>query len=84
LSLFFEFRNLMQLTTFTVPNKDAIQAFFQGLGPSFSPYFLKNLAPFSDTFSVAATGEVGEVAVKLRAVLKNTGSGQEIIYWREE
>jgi general secretion pathway protein K len=83
LSLFFEFRNLMQMTTFMVPNKEAIQGFFNSMGPTFSPYFLKNLAPFSDTFSVKAVGQVGEVAVTIQAVLKNTASGQEILYWRE-
>ncbi len=83
LSLFFEFRNLMQMTTFMVPNKEAIQGFFNSMGPTFSPYFLKNLAPFSDTFSVKAIGQVGEVAVTIRTVLKNTASGQEILYWRE-
>ncbi|RME22116.1 MAG: hypothetical protein D6806_13465 [Deltaproteobacteria bacterium] len=84
ISLFFEFRNLLQMTTFTVPNTQAIQAFFQSQGPAFNAYFLKNLAPFSDTFSVDAYGEAGEVRVKIHAVLKNTASGQEILYWREE
>lgn len=83
LSLFFEFRSLMQMTTFMVPNKEAIQGFFNSMGPTFSPYFMKNLAPFSDTFSVKAVGRVGEVKVTIRTVLKNTASGQEIMYWRE-
>ena len=82
LALFFEFRNIMQMTTFMVPNNEAIQAFFDSMGPTFSPYFMKNLAPFSDTFSIKATGEVGEVVVTVRAVVKNTTSGQEILYWR--
>ena len=82
LSLFFEFRNIMQMTTFMVPNNQAIQAFFDSMGPTFSPYFMKNLAPFSDTFSIKAVGEVGEVVVTVRAVVKNTASGQEILYWR--
>jgi len=82
LALFFEFRNIMQMTTFMVPNNEAIQAFFDSMGPTFSPYFMKNLAPFSDTFSIKAVGEVGEVVVTVRAVVKNTASGQEILYWR--
>ena len=82
LALFFEFRNIMQWTTFTVPNNQAIQGFFSSMGPTFNPYFMKNLAPFSDTFSVKAQGRVGEVVVTIETVLKNTGSGQEIMYWR--
>jgi general secretion pathway protein K len=82
LSLFFEFRNIMQMTTFMVPNNEAIQAFFDSMGPTFSPYFMKNLAPFSDTFTIKAVGEVGEVVVTVHAVVKNTASGQEILYWR--
>jgi len=82
LALFFEFRNIMQMTTFMVPNNEAIQAFFDSMGPTFNPYFMKNLAPFSDTFSIKAVGEVGEVMVTVRAVVKNTASGQEILYWR--
>jgi hypothetical protein len=82
LALFFEFRNIMQMTTFMVPNNEAIQAFFDSMGPTFSPYFMKNLAPFSDTFSIKAVGEVGEVVVTVRAVVKNTLQGQEILYWR--
>jgi general secretion pathway protein K len=82
LALFFEFRNIMQMTTFMVPNNEAIQAFFDSMGPTFSPYFMKNLAPFSDTFTIKAVGEVGEVVVTVRAVVKNTASGQEILYWR--
>jgi hypothetical protein len=42
---------------------------------------MKNLAPFSDTFSIKAVGEVGEVVVTVRAVVKNTQAGQEILYW---
>jgi general secretion pathway protein K len=83
LALYFEFRNLMQFTTFLVPGKDAIASFFQSQGPVLSPYFMKNLAPFSDTFSIKASGRVGEVEVVLRAVVKNTASGQELVYWRE-
>ncbi|HOX45267.1 MAG TPA: type II secretion system protein GspK [Myxococcota bacterium] len=82
LALFFEFRNLMQMSTFSVPNAQAIAGFFSGQGATLSPYFLKNLAPFSDTFSIQAEGSVGEVRVVLRAVVKNTNSGQEIMYWR--
>jgi len=82
LALFFEFRNLMQMSTFSVPNAQAIAGFFGGQGATLSPYFLKNLAPFSDTFTILAEGTVGEVRVVLRAVVKNTASGQEIMYWR--
>ncbi len=82
LSLFFEFRNMMQWTTFTVPTNQAIQAFFTSMGPTFNQYFLKNLAPFSDTFMVKAQGRMGEVVVNIKAVLKNTAAGQEIMYWR--
>ncbi len=81
-ALFFEFRNLMQMTTFMVPNNQAIQSFFSSMGPTLNSYFMKNLAPFSDTFRVKAVGEVGDVAVTIQAVLKNTASGQEILYWR--
>jgi len=83
LALFFEFRNMMQMTTFMVPNNEAISGFFSSMGPILSAGFLKNLAPFSDTFSVEAVGQVGEVSVTIRTVLKNTASGQEILYWRE-
>jgi len=83
LALFFEFRNLMQMTTFMVPNNEAIQGFFNSMGPTLSPYFMKNLAPFSDTFSIRAVGQVGEVMVTIKTVVKNTVSGQEILYWRE-
>jgi general secretion pathway protein K len=82
LALFFEFRNIMQWTTFSVPNNQAIQGFFSSMGPTFNAYFMKNLAPFSDTFTVKAEGRVGEVSVHIKTVLKNTGSGQEIMYWR--
>ena len=82
LGLFFEFRNIMQMTTFMVPNNQAIEAFFNSLGPTFSPYFMKNLAPFSDTFSIEAQGQVGEVTVVIKTVVKNTASGQETLYWR--
>lgn len=82
LALFFEFRNIMQWTTFTVPNNQAIQGFFSSMGPTFNPYFMKNLAPFSDTFKVKAEGRAGDVVVKIETVLKNTASGQEIMYWR--
>ncbi len=82
LSLFFEFRNIMQWTTFTVPTNQAIQAFFSSMGPTLNQYFLKNLAPFSDTFTVKAQGRTGDVVVNIKAVLKNTAAGQEIMYWR--
>ena len=78
----FDRANLMQLTTFMVPNKEAIAGFFQSQGPSLNQYFLKNLAPFSDTFSIRAVGEINEVSVTIRAVVKNTAAGQEILYWR--
>jgi len=82
LALFFEFRNIMQWTTFSVPNNQAIKRFFDSMGPTFSPYFMKNLAPFSDTFTVRAEGRAGEVVVNIKTVLKNTAAGQEIMYWR--
>jgi general secretion pathway protein K len=82
MALFFEFRNLMQWTTFSVPNNQAIAGFFGGQGANLSSYFLKNLAPFSDTFTIQAEGEVGDVRVTVRAVVKNTNAGQEIMYWR--
>ncbi|MBW2699708.1 MAG: general secretion pathway protein GspK [Deltaproteobacteria bacterium] len=82
LAMFFEFRNMMQFSSFMVPNNEAIAGFFSSMGPSLSPYFMKNLAPFSDTFSITATGTVGEVSVEIRSVVKNTNSGQEIMYWR--
>ncbi|MBN2494038.1 MAG: general secretion pathway protein GspK [Deltaproteobacteria bacterium] len=82
MAMFFEFRSLMQFTSFMVPNNQAIAGFFNSLGPSFNPYFMKNLAPFSDTFSIKAIGELGEVAVTIRTVVKNTASGQEVLYWR--
>jgi general secretion pathway protein K len=82
LALFFEFRNIMQMSTFMVPDNQTIQGFFSSLGPTLNSYFLKNLAPFSDTFTVKASGEVGETSVSIKAVIKNTGAGQEILYWR--
>lgn len=82
LALFFEFRNMMQLTTFMVPNNDAIANFFSGIGPTLNADFMRNLAPFSDTFKIRALGEVGEVKVTIETVVKNTNAGQEVLYWR--
>jgi general secretion pathway protein K len=82
LAMFFDFRSMMQLSTLMVPNTEAIQGFFMSMGPSFSPHFLKNLAPFSDTFSVKAIGEVGEITVTIQTIVKNTAGGQELLYWR--
>lgn len=82
LAMFFEFRNIMQFTTFTVPNNQAIQGFFSSMGPTFNPYFMKNLAPFSDTFKIKAEGRAGDVVVRIETVVKNTASGQETMYWR--
>jgi general secretion pathway protein K len=82
LAQFFEFRNIMQWTTFMVPDNKTIAGFFDSLGPTFSQYFMKNLAPFSDTFKVKASGQVGEVTVNIETVVKNTTAGQEIMYWR--
>ncbi len=83
LALFFEFRNLMFPMT---PNAEQINMLFQSQGVALDPYFLKNVAPFSDTFSIKAIGELGdegeEVRVTIKAVVKNTLSGQEILYWR--
>jgi general secretion pathway protein K len=83
IALFFEFRNLMQFSTFLVPDAKTIQEFFASQGPSFNAYFMKNLAPFSDTFTIQATGEVRDTSLTIRTVVKNTASGQEILYWRE-
>lgn len=80
--MFFEFRNMMQMTTFMVPTSQAIQGFFNSMGPTLSADFMKSLAPFSDTFRVLAQGRSGEVTVEINTVLKNTVSGQEIMYWR--
>jgi general secretion pathway protein K len=82
MALFFEFRNIMQWTTFMVPNNQAIQGFFTSMGPTLNPYFMKNLAPFSDTFTIQAEGRVGDVVVHIKTVVKNTASGQETMYWR--
>ncbi|NMB74570.1 MAG: general secretion pathway protein GspK [Myxococcales bacterium] len=83
IALFFEFRNLMQFSTFMVPDAKTIQEFFASQGPSFNAYFMKNLAPFSDTFTIQATGAVNDTSLSIRAVVKNTAAGQEILYWRE-
>jgi general secretion pathway protein K len=82
LAMFFEVRNLMQAMTFTVPDKTLILSIFQGYSLSFNSNFMKNVASSSDTFSVQATGEVGETNVTIRTVVKNTSAGQEILYWR--
>jgi general secretion pathway protein K len=81
MALFFEFRNMMQFSTFMVPDSKTIQGFFSSQGPAFNQYFLKNVAPFSDTFSVKAEATVGETTVRIKTVLKNTVAGQEILYW---
>jgi hypothetical protein len=73
---------MMQMTTFMVPNNEAIQGFFASMGPTLNATVMKNLAPFSDTFSIKAIGEVGEVSVMIRTVVKNTVAGQETLYWR--
>ncbi len=82
LAMFFEFRNIMQWSTLMVPNNNAIKSFFNSMGPTLNPYFMKNLAPFSDTFSIHAEGRVGDVVVNIKTVVKNTVSGQELMYWR--
>jgi hypothetical protein len=82
LALYYEYYNLMLTMTFMVPNNQAIQSFFAALGSSLPKTFLDRTASFSDTYSVQAQGEVGETTVNIRTVVKNTTSGQEIMYWR--
>ena len=76
-------RNLLQQTMFTVPNAQATAEFFKGVGVTLSPDFMNSVVvQFSDTFSIKAIGQVGEVQVAIKAVVKNTISGQEIMYFR--
>ena len=82
LALFFEYRNLMQATLIMVPDKQGMQSFFAAQGTILSKDFLDRTASFSDTYSVQAQGEVGETTVTIRTIIKNTTSGQEIMYWR--
>jgi general secretion pathway protein K len=83
-ALYFEARNLMQATSFMVFNASDIQGYFNSNSQivKLGGDFMKNVAQFSDTFSVRATGEVGETAVTIKTVLKNTALGQEVLYWR--
>ncbi len=80
--IFFETRNVMQQTTFSVMPTNLIIKFFTEQGIKISADFVSTLKPTSDTFSIQATGEVGDVKVNVRAVVKNRLGGQEIVYFR--
>jgi general secretion pathway protein K len=82
LAMFFEFRNQMQAATFMVPDKQLTATILQSMGTVLPKAFLDRTASTSDTFSVQAQGEVGETTVTIKAVVKNTGAGQETLYWR--
>jgi len=80
--IFFETRNVLQQTTFAVLPTSAIIDFFTKQGIKMNADFVSTLKATSDTFSIQAVGEVGEVKVSIRAVVKNRLGGQEIVYWR--